>query len=83
MEAKEKAQELMNEFKHWIYPFAAGKGYLTKDVDYEVMKNNSRHCACIAVDEILGHLKEIATHEYHMGKSIAYWNDVREELKKL
>jgi hypothetical protein len=83
MEAKEKAQELTKKFKLYVYPFSAGSGYLSGDFDEDVIKQNSKQCALFVVEEILLNFEEIRTMEYHLGKSTAYWRDVKDELKKL
>jgi hypothetical protein len=71
MTAKEKATELLNK--------SLGANFSTPRE-----KEVAQYWAAInTVDEILAHLEEIRTIEYHLGKSIAYWNDVKEEIEKL
>ncbi len=69
MTAKEKAEELVNKFDYIIYT----------DQDHN---NQVRKCALLAVDEIIDeHLSEgINT---YVQKRIDYWEEVKQEIKKL
>lgn len=72
MTPKEKAKELLD--KYWIY-LRAGLLY------DEEAKEDARHCALIAVDEIFFALK------YNLdgatSGSVKYWQKVKEEIEKL
>jgi len=71
MEANKKAIELVDKFK----PYA-------NDIDGADLEYR-KECAIITVDEILSHIEEIGTFEYHFGKSIAFWREVKDEIKTL
>jgi len=71
MTPKLKAKELVD--KYWIY-LRAGLLY------DEEAKDDAKHCALIAVDEILHSLS------YKMSSNIEeldYYNEVRQEIEKL
>ena len=75
MTPKEKAKTLIDKFK----------GYSFNNFDNDATEqrtDNAKKCAIILVDEILEYIGEIATIEYHFGKSIAYWKDVKDEIKE-
>ena len=72
MTPKEKAKELVD--KYWIY-LRAGLLY------DEEAKDDAKHCALIAVDEIIDTL-----YEYHYDSASGayeYWTEVKEQLEKL
>lgn len=76
MEAKQKAIKMITKYTDYCFH--------NFDNDAEEQKfNNAKECVLITIDEILGHLNEIASIEYHLGKSIAYWRDVIDEVKNL
>ena len=75
MEAKEKAIELISKFK----PFA---DYQEDDCfnQIEKMLINAKHCALIAVDEIIS----IKLLWYQKDtKELDYWQEVKNEIEKL
>ena len=82
MTPKEKAEQLVSKFNPFVYCYI-GSSMLTNDADDGVILMMSKKCALISCDEILEHIDEIKTMEYHFGKSIAYWKDVKEEIEKL
>lgn len=65
MTAKEKAQELIEKYSvhTWVNPI-------------ELMKERTKHCALIAVDEIITEIKL-----RHL--STDYWQEVKQEIEKL
>lgn len=70
MEAKQKAKELVDKYKNTILLF-------DENID-------SKKCALIAVDEIWSLM--IKFHGRHIENNlteIKYWDNVREEIKKL
>jgi hypothetical protein len=67
MTPAEKAKELVD--KYWIY-LRAGMLY------DEEAKEDAKHCALIAVDEIRDIIPQISDIQY-------YWIDVKAEIQKL
>lgn len=67
---KEKAKELVD--KYWIY-LRAGLLY------DEEAKEDAKHCALIAVDEIL----KVASFYNDTQGEVTYWQEVKEEIEKL
>jgi len=66
MTPAEKAKELVD--KYWIY--------LRANLLYDdEVKEDAKHCALIAVDEILS----IASHYV----TVEYWNEVKQEIQDL
>jgi hypothetical protein len=75
MEAKDKAKELVEKFKPYMYPYV-GSSYLTGDEFPEQILRYAKQCALIAVDEILQtNLLDHQTHDY--------WHKVKPEIEKL
>jgi hypothetical protein len=70
MTPKEKAKELVD--KYWIY-LRAGLLY------DEEAKDDAKHCALIAVDEIL----KVASFYNDSQAEVTYWEEVKEEIEKL
>jgi hypothetical protein len=70
MTPKEKAKELVD--KYWIY-LRAGLLY------DEEAKEDAKHCALIAVDEIL----KVASFYNDSQAEVTYWEEVKEEIEKL
>jgi len=67
MEAKEKAEQLVNKMFNWI----AGGSV----IEYEMAKE----CALIAVDEIL----KVASFYNDSQAEVTYWQEVKKEIEKL
>lgn len=78
MESKEKAEELVNKFKPYMYPFGAGSAYLTGDIEGNNVVKDAKECALICVDEIIKEIKD----EWTL-RAIHYWDEVKEEINKL
>ena len=76
LDAKEKAEELVEKFKphshFWVHDFGRKKDY-----DIEQLEN-AVECALIAVDEII----RIENHHKNH-KWVEYWQEVRQEIEKL
>lgn len=87
MEAKEKAQELIEKYKPYVYCYA-GSGMLTNDYNEEVATMCAKQCALVAVEEVISEIKEsleVATHLHPhtaglLNGSLLYWNSVLKEL---
>lgn len=82
MTPKEKANELVREFKKYAYyPKTKDDEIFVKEI-----KENSKQCALIAVDEILNsnpHSNPLTT---DLGISLSlydYWKEVKQEIEKL
>jgi inorganic pyrophosphatase len=67
MEAKEKAEQLVNKMFNWI----AGGSV----IEYEMAKE----CALIAVDEIL----KVASFYNDSQAEVTYWQEVKQEIENL
>ena len=65
MTAKEKAKELVNKFIPFVDTYHCGN------------LANSKQCALVAVDEILGQFK------WRPKDSLSYWQEVKQEIEKL
>ena len=79
MNAKEKAEELVDKFKDY-----ANDEYHECSEQYELtenMKKNAKQCAIITVDEIIN---AIDWHEFETpNKEFEFWNEVRNEIEKI
>ena len=53
MTPKEKAEELLNKFKPYMYPFGAGSAYLTGDREGNRVMDDAKECALILCNELL------------------------------
>jgi hypothetical protein len=65
MTPKQKAKELVDNMMTFVY--------IDKSIGYYF---NGKHCALIAVNEILSLLWAVKT-------DVAYWNKVKKEIEKL
>ena len=70
MTPKEKAEELHNKF----YKINEGVNLIYWE--------ESKQCALIAVNEILGDIDEAILHPQNQ-EAITYWNEVKQEIEKL
>ena len=68
MEAKEKAEQLVNKMFNWI----AGGSV----IEYEI----ARECALIAVDELIEQEEKYNNGSFY---SSNYWNEVKQEIENL
>jgi hypothetical protein len=77
MTPKEKAEELVNEFRK----YASGD-----DDDYRfspaIEKENAKLCAVLSVGEMLEEIKDSADKEIVVPR-IIYWEKVKQEIEKL
>ena len=73
MTPKEKAEELLNKYKPYVYPYV-GSSFMTGDEYPEQILSYAKICALIAVDEILDLFLEESRHT-------RYWEDVIKEIK--
>jgi hypothetical protein len=73
MTPKEKAEELVHNFKKYSYYPKTNDDLLFVNE----LNKNAKQCALIAVDEILNAVTAIADKRYD------YWKEVRQELEKL
>ena len=71
MTPKEKAKELIEKF----YPRAT-----SYSLDRKNQNENAKECALVAVDEIL---KSIIWHHDFSNQTRNYWQEVKQEIKKL
>ena len=72
---KEKAKELFNQYHNLIQEIGG-------DMGHEILVSIlAKHCALIAVDEILYVLN--VSLDFKMNKSIKYWLEVGEEINNL
>jgi hypothetical protein len=79
MEAKEKANELVREFKKYAYyPKTKDDEIFVKEI-----KENSKQCALIAVDEILNCLNMNHDNVYFYNPEYEYYKEVKQEIEKL
>ncbi len=90
MDSKEKAQELVKQFRQYVYPFSSGSGYLTGDVDQDVILDNAKQCALIAVQQAMdiidADIENCIAHRlvpHDSQKRKDYWNQVITEIKNI
>jgi len=86
MTPKEKAQEIINKFRHYSNGYkwtttVAGKSLVL--VDTEMQVNNAKQCALIAVDEILKALEIDAGNWIKWNETKRYWQEVRNQIEAL
>jgi hypothetical protein len=75
MNAKEKAKQLIEKFKPYVYCYL-GSGMLTNTYDEDVANSFAKKCAKISIDEII----DVSFGDKYV---IEYWNNVKNELEKL
>lgn len=82
MEAKEKAQELVNKFREAIY-----KGQIFTDDFNPIRERNhierAKSVAIICVNEILDTCPQKENEIFGVSKGIKYWQSVKAEIEKL
>ena len=78
MKPKEKAEELVDKYKPFVYPYV-GSSYLTGDEYPEQILNYAKQCALIAVDEILN----LASFYNDTQGEVTYWTEVKQEIKNI
>jgi hypothetical protein len=77
MTAKEKAQEIVNQFRK--YSSGEDEYYMFSPA---IEKENAKLCAVLAVDEMLKEIKDSADKEIVVPR-IIYWEKVKQEIHKL
>lgn len=99
MNAKEKAIELVEKFKPYVFPYS-GSGMLVNQEDPEVIKKFAKDCALITVNKIINALEnyDSTTEKYladelkieylsaelqNMDSDFRYWNKVKQEVELL
>lgn len=84
MKPKDKAAELVEKFKPFVYCYS-GSGMLTNTADDNVIKRISKECAIICVDEIdrifVKTTPEDNPYEYLF--QLEYWQEVKKEITNL
>ena len=81
--AKEKAEELVNKFKPYMYPFGPGSAFMTGDRSGNSVMEDAKKCALICVQEIL--LSNPHSNPFNndqVQSTMVYWNDVKKEIEK-
>lgn len=92
MTPKEKAEELLNKFIPHGYPFSAGSGYMTGDIDKDGQKRHAKELAKMCVDEVQGNIQDAINLLVPQDSEIAqknlkddylHWSTVREIIGTL
>lgn len=68
---KAKAKELFDKF--WMFADEGGS----------LIKNNTKACALICIDEITQINKSISSGHGNLINTNSYWNEVKQEIEKL
>ena len=82
MTPREKATELIEQFKDKVNPYI-GSGMLSNTHDDSAILWQSKKCALIVCDEISKAVKKDSDFTITYEKSKEYWNKVRDELNAL
>lgn len=84
MTPKEKAKELVDTFRPYMYPFGAGSAYLAGDTTGNNVLKDAKECATICTEQVL------RTAFLEDGKMIteqegfvSFWQQVIKEISKL
>lgn len=75
MKAEDKARELVEKFKPFMYCYI-GSGMLSNDYNEKIVLHNAKDCASIAVDEILSNVSL-------SDKAYDLWQEVKSHINKL
>jgi len=80
MTPKEKAKDLLDKMERQTYKYQeyAGAIYKTCEIGYE----GGKKCALIAVDEIISEIEPSVSMDVIEAR-IKYWEEVKQEIKKL
>lgn len=70
----EKAQELIEKYKPYVYCYA-GSGYLTGSEDEDVILLNAKKCAIIAIESMLPYFPWTPM-------EMQYWDEVKKSIVK-
>jgi hypothetical protein len=76
MNPKEKALELIEQFKDKVNPYI-GSGMLSNTHDDDTILWQSKRCALVAVDEILNEENHFIQTDAHF----LYWKQVKQEIE--
>lgn len=81
MTQKEKAKELIDKFKPYVYPYS-GSGMLTNTEDPGTILSMAKRCALIAVNEFLA-TSILVDREFNfeINDCIEYWQGVKFEIE--
>lgn len=83
MTPKEKAIEIVNRFRPYVY-FSDGNNSMNVQLEID---ENSKSCAIECADEILNCIyaesTEFLGHLVDNGYSADFWNEVKQEIEKL
>ncbi len=80
MTPKEKAEELVGKCKIEIYNEVPA---LQSNMFHLCILKSSKHCALIAVDEILIAIPNACDYDSRYNHEIVYWQLVKEQIEKL
>ena len=84
MTPKEKAKELVDRYERYSNPYYYGPLVnFGPHFSEEEKRKGAKKCASIAVDEIIGVLNKLEETEYKMEKSLAFWQQVKQEIENL
>lgn len=81
--AKEKAKELIDKYIPHAYPFSAGSGYLTGDIDEDGRLRHAKELATILVDEILLQyttLNSELINGLYRSEKVVFWQQVKNQI---
>lgn len=81
MEAKKKAQHLIDFFKPFMYCYV-GSGMLTDDYDEKTANGFAKKAALKVASETINELSDLPRIPYNERRE-HYWNEVKQELEKL
>jgi len=84
MNPKEKALELIEQFKDKVNPYI-GSGMLSNTHDDDTIMWQSKRCALIAVDEILKNFGLVANGQtfFTEHRAVQYYQEVKQEIENL
>ncbi len=82
MTPKEKAQELVNNFKSTVYKKAFADTDYMYDRYYGLDDEMSKQCALIAVNEIIYNISGLEDSVWYNNAS-GFWEEVKQKIKEL
>lgn len=86
MNPTQKAKQLTEKFKDFVNPYT-GSGMLSNTHDDSAILFQSKKCALVAVDEIIGQWEYIDTYiadgQGELNPNLKYWHKVKSEIEKL
>ena len=81
MNPKDKAKELMSNFRPYMYCYI-GSGMLTNDYNEKVVLDYAKHCSLICVEQILNNPKN-TMRDLSEDLHDEFWNEVKQELNNI